>query len=151
MDALRPPPIGNANAIKLLQSVIFTGIESATVVYPKGLTKARLASLLGWLGPLIAVHATDPLPASPLYIAVTPEDMRLFGRPMFSSPFEIGRWKKGSYRASILDGGLRIRLVLELDGLGRIQLQSRLRLFDGNLRAVFDQVVQGGAGPVTRT
>jgi hypothetical protein len=149
MDVMLPPPIGDASAIKLLRPVIFTGIEGAAVVYPRGLMKVRMAGMLGWLRPLITVYATDPLPATPLYIAVTPEDIRLFGRPMFSSPFEIGRWKKGFYRASILESGLRLRLVLELEKLGRIRLNTRLRAFAGPARQVLELVVQGAAGPAT--
>ena len=148
MDSLRPPAIGEASAIKALRSVIFTGIDGAAVVYPKGLMRKRLAPAMGWLGPLLTIHATDPLPNSILYIAVTPEDFRIFGRVMFSLPFEIGRWKKGSYRASIVDSGLRLKLDLELEKLGRIRVLSGLRAFSGPARQVFELVVQNASGPV---
>src|SRR5260370_39285277 len=90
MDSTRPRAIGDVSAIKALRSVIFTGIEGAAAVHPKGFLRKRLARAGGWLGPLLSVHATDPLPNTILYIAVTPEDFRIFGRAMFSLPFEIG-------------------------------------------------------------
>jgi hypothetical protein len=148
MDSMRPPAVGDASAIRALRSVIFTGIEGAALVYPKGFLQKRLAPAMGWLGPLLTVHATDPLPNSILYIAVTPEDFRIFGRAMFSLPFEIGRWKKRSYRASIVDSGLRLKLDLELEKLGRIRVMSGLRAFSGPARQVFELVVQSAAGPV---
>jgi hypothetical protein len=104
--------------------------------------------MLGGLGPLMTAHTTDPLPDTPLYVAMTPDDFRIFGRPMFSTPFEIGRWKKGTYRASIGEGIFRLRLDLELEGLGRIRLNSASRLFAGQVRPVFDLVVQNASGPV---
>jgi hypothetical protein len=146
MDSMRPPPVGDPSAVKALRSVIFTGIEGAAGVYPNGYTKVRLARLSHYLGPLFVVHATDPLPASPLYIAVTPDDFRIFGRPMFSIPFEIGRWKKGSYRASIVAAGIGLKLDLELERFGRVRLLTGLRA--GHARPVFDLVVQGASGPV---
>jgi hypothetical protein len=150
MDAMRPPPIGHSSAIKQLRTVVFVGIEGAAVVYPKGFTRKRLTPNFGGFGPLMTAHATDPLPDSRLYVAVTPEDFRIFGKPMLSSPFEIGRWKKGTYRASIPDGGFRLALDLELDGLGRVRLHSGPRFLAGRARAVFDLVVQGAAGPAIR-
>ncbi|HEX9094545.1 MAG TPA: hypothetical protein VF990_00425 [Candidatus Dormibacteraeota bacterium] len=147
MDPMRPPAIGHRTAIKQLRSVIFVGIDGAAVVYPKGFIRKRLTPMVGGLGPLITAHTTDPLPDTPLYIAVTPDDFRIFGRPGLSSPFEIGRWKKGTYRASIREGGLRLGLDLELEGLGRVRLNSRPRFLAGQTRAVFELVVQGASGP----
>ncbi len=69
---------------------------------------------------------------------------------MMSSPFEIGRWKKGTYRASIREGGFRLALDLELEGLGRVRLHSGPRFLAGQARAVFDLVVQGAGGPAIR-
>ncbi len=149
MDSMRPPAIGDVSAIKALRSVIFTGIEGAAAVYPKGFLRKRLASAGGWLGPLLTVHASDSLPNTILYIAITPEDFRIFGRAMFSLPFEIGRWKKRSYHASIVDSGLRLKLDLELEKLGRIRVMTvGLRMFSGPARKVFELVVQSAAGPV---
>lgn len=148
MDPARPPAIGQRSAIEQLRKVIFVGIEGAAVVYPKGFMRKRLTPMLGGLGPLMTVHATDPLPDSSLYIAMTPDDFRIFGRPPFSSPFEIGRWKRRTYRASIAESGLRLTLDLELEGLGRIRLHSGPRFFARKARSVFDLVVQGASGPV---
>jgi hypothetical protein len=148
MDAMRPPPVGDPSAVKALRSVIFTGIEGAAVVYPKGFTRKRLTPVFGGLGPLLSAHATDPLPDTRLYAATTPDEFRIFGGPMMSSPFEIGRWKKGTYRASIAEGGIRLALNLELEGLGRVRLNSGPRFLAGHARAVFDLVVQGASGPV---
>lgn len=147
MDSMRPPPVGHESAIKLLRTVVFVGIEGAAVVYPKGFTRKRLMPMLGGLGPLMTAHTTDPLPDTRLYIAVTPDDFRIFGRPGLSTPFEIGRWKKRTYRASIAEGGLRLALDLELEGLGRVRLNSGPRFWAGQARAVFDLVVQGASGP----
>src|SRR5260370_16286206 len=146
MDSMRPPPIGDPSAVKALRSVIFTGIEGAASVYPRGYTKVRLAHLSHYLGPLFVIHATDPLPASPLYIAVTPDDFRIFGRPAFSIPFEIGRWKKWSYRASIPGSRIGLKLDVELERFGRVLLIGGLRA--GYLRPLFDLVLQCAAGPV---
>ena len=52
--------------------------------------------------------------------------------------FEIGRWKKGSYRASLSPTAVSLRLDLELERLGHV------RLFGGrDVRPVFELVVQG--------
>ena len=123
MDAITPKPIGQSFVVKELRPLIFVGIEGAAIVRPKGYIFVSLAGLLGWLGPLLTVYATDPLAATHLYIAVTPDDFRIFSKPRLSSPFEIGRWKKGCYRASIPDGG-------------------------PSVRPVFDLAVQGASGPV---
>jgi hypothetical protein len=149
MDAVHSSSIGDASVVRLLRTVIFSGIEGAAVVYPNGLTRVHLSGVFGALGPMVAMRATDPLPATPLYIAVTPDDIRLFGRPRRSSPFEIGRWKKGSYRASIQERAFRSRLDLELDKLGRIRLCTRLRPFAGPARRVLELIVQSASGPVT--
>ena len=149
MDAT-PQPVGHAFVVKQLQHVIFIGIEGAAMVRPKGYMLVSLGGLLGWLGPLLTVHTTDPLPATHLYIAVTPEDVRIFSKPALSTPFEIGRWKKGSFRASIPDDRLSLKLDLELERLGRVRLVSGLRVFVGSVRAVFDLVVQSASGPVTQ-
>jgi hypothetical protein len=148
MDSMRPPPIGDPSAVKALRSVIFTGIEGAASVYPRGYMKVRLAHLIHYLGPLFVVHATDPLPASPLYIAVTSDDFRIFGRPAFSIPFEIGRWKKASYRASIAATGIGLKLDLDLERFGRVRLVTGLRA--GYARPVFDLVVQCASGPIVQ-
>jgi hypothetical protein len=150
MDAMRPPPVGDPSAVKALRSVIFTGITGAAVVYPKGFTRKRLTPMLGGIGPLLSAHATDPLPDTRLFIAMTPDDFRIFGGPPFSSPFEIGRWKKGTYQASIREGGFRLALDLELNGLERVRLHAGPRFLSGRARAVFDLVVQGAAGPAIR-
>lgn len=150
MDSMPPQAIGHRSAIKQLRSVIFVGIKGAAVVYPKGFTRKRLMPMLGGLGPLMTAHTTDPLPDSPLYIAMTPDDLRIFGRPLLSTPFEIGRWKNGTYRASIADSGLRLALDLELEGLGRVRLHSGPRFLARGARSVFDLVVQSASGPVIR-
>lgn len=133
--------------VKALRQIIFTGIDGAAAVYPRGLMKVRFMPRLWGFGPLLTVHSTDPFPATRLYVAVTPDEFRIFSRATMSSPFEIGRWKKGLYRASIRDSGLRLYLDLELEGLGRVSLMSGLRLFARHVRPVFDLVVQGAAGP----
>lgn len=150
MDPMRPPPVGHSSAVKALRSVIFTGIEAAAVVYPKGFTRKRLTPAFGGLGPLLTAHATDPLPDTRLYIAITPDDFRIFGAPMLSTPFELGRWKKGTYPASIREGGFRLALDIELNGLGRVRLHSGPRFLASRARAVFDLVVQSASGPAIR-
>ncbi len=145
---MRPPPVGDPSAIKLLRSVIFTGIEGAAAVYPSGFLRKRWAPGSGWLGRFITVEAAAPLPNSRVYVAVTSDDLRIFGRPMFSSPFEIGRWEKGSYRASIPDSGVLLKLDLELEQLGRVRVMSGLRVYSGAARQVFDLVVRYASGPV---
>ena len=129
MDAVGPEPLGQESAIKQLRPVLFGTIRGAATVRPRGYMSASLGRLLGWLGPLLTVHATDPLPATLLYIAVTPDDFRIYGKPMGSGPFEIGRWSRGSYRASIPTKGLSLKLDLELERLGRIRLIFGLRMF----------------------
>src|SRR5260370_27032654 len=150
MDAVRPPPIGHPSAVKQLRAVIFVGIEGAAVVYPKGFTRKRLTPPFGGLGPLVTAHATDPLPDSRLPIAMTPDDFRIFGKPMMSSPFEVGRWRRGTYRASIREGGFRLALDLELEGLGRVRLHSGLRFLAGRPRPAFDPAAKGAAAPAHR-
>ena len=143
----RLPAAGDASVVKELRSGLFSEpILAAVSVQPKGYTKAALLRLLGWAllaGPLIAKRATEPLPPTILYIAVTPVDIRMFSKPTLSDAFEIGRWKKGSYRASVRDSGVRLKLDLELERIGRATVQSGRRA-----RETFDLVVAGASGPV---
>jgi hypothetical protein len=99
--------------------------------------KVVLAQFLGWAGPFFARRATEPLPPTTLYLAVTPVDIRLFSKPPWAAAFEIGRWKKGSYRASANPG----RLDLEVERLGRVTLLRP------SAQTVFEMVVAGAAGP----
>ena len=105
--------------------------------------KVVLSHLLGWAGPLIARKATEPLPATVLYLAVTTADIRLFSKPPFADPFEVGRWMKGAYRASLRDAGLTLKLDLDLARLGRVTVTS-----SRGARPVLDLVVQSASGPV---
>ena len=144
MEVPRPPAIGHQSVVKQLRSVLFSEvILAAASVRPKGYMKVALAPLFGWWAPYFARHATDPLPSTILYLAVTPVDIRLYSKPGISSdPFEIGRWKKGSYRASANESGLSLKIDLELDRLGRVRL-----LAGKDVRPVVDLVLQGAAGP----
>ena len=139
MEVPRPRAIGNQGVVKQLRSVLFSEvILGAASVRPKGYSWSVLSLALGWFGPLLSRRATDPLPPSILYLAITAADIRLFGKPSFSNLFEIGRWKKGSYRASLSPTAVSLRLDLELERLGHV------RLFGGrDARPVFELVVQG--------
>jgi len=148
MDATRPQPLGQASAVKSLRRVVFGEILGAASVRPKGLMRVRSSHLLGAMGVGIAMHATDPLPPKTLLLAVTPGDIRIFLKPLFSYPVEIGRWKRGTYMASLREGGLSLKLDLDLDRLGRVRLMSQPGFLRGGLRPVFELVVQFAAGPV---
>ena len=138
MHIPRPDPIGDQRVAKELRSILFSeSLLGAAEVRPKGYGKVMFASLLGWAGPLLARRATEPLPPTILYLAVTTADIRLFSKPAFADPFEIGRWKKGAYRAT-LDGR---RVVLELERLGRVTLIAA-----ASARPVLDLVVQSSGG-----
>lgn len=144
MEVPRPRAIGHQAVVKQLRSVLFSEvILGAASVRPKGYSWSVLSLALGWFGPLLSRRATDPLPPSILYLAITEADIRLFGKPSFSNMFEIGRWKKGSYRASVRDSGVRLKLDLELERIGRATVQSGRRA-----RETFDLVVAGASGPV---
>ena len=139
MQVARPPTVGEAKVVEAVRQVLFSEpILGAAGVQPKGYTTVLLSHLLGWAGPFIAKRATDPLPPTTLYLAVTRVDIRLFSKPWFRTAFEIGRWKKATYRAT-LDGR---RLVLELERLGRVTVFA-----GASARPVLDLVVQGAAGP----
>jgi hypothetical protein len=143
MQVPRTPAIGHQSVVKQLRSVLFSEvILAAATVRPKGFMKVAFAPLFGWWAPILARRATDPFPPTILYLAVTPVDIRLFSKPGLSSPYEIGRWKRGSYRASVGESAVSLKIDLELERLGRV------RLFAGkNVRPVIDLVVQGAAGP----
>ena len=139
MQIPRPPAIGDRRVVDELRSVIFSEpILGATGVRPKGYMKGVLLTILfGWLGPLVARRATEPLTATVHYLAVTAADIRLFSKPAWADAFEIGRWKKGGYHATLRDDAID----LNLQRLGRVTLT-------GGAREVLDLVVQGAAGPV---
>ena len=139
MQIPRPPAIGDRRVIDELRSVLFSEpILGATGVRPKGYMKGVLLTiLLGWLGPLVARRATEPLTATVHYLAVTAADIRLFSKPAWADAFEIGRWKKGGYHATMRGGAID----LNLQRLGRVTLT-------GGAREVLDLVVRGAAGPV---
>jgi hypothetical protein len=135
MDVQRPPAVGNQTVVRRVRSVLFSEVVlGATSARPKGYRLATLSWLLGWFAPLLARRATDPLPPTIVYIAVTPVDIRLFSKPALLPVFEIGRWKKSSYRASV--NGLRLRL--ELERLGAVEL-----ICARDARPVVDLILQG--------
>jgi hypothetical protein len=143
MQVPRPPAIGHQAVVKKLRSVLFSEvILAAASVRPKGFWKVTLAPLLGWWAPIVARRATDPLPPTILYLAVTTVDIRLFSKPRLSDPFEIGRWKRGSYGASVGESARSLKIDLELERLGRVRLFARK-----DVRPVVDLVLQGAAGP----
>ena len=142
MDGLRSEPVGDRRVIQQVRTVLFSEvILGAMSARPKGYRLATLSWLLGWFAPLLARRATDPLPPAIVYVAITPVDIRLFARPALLNLFEIGRWKKGSYRASLAGS----RLSLDLDKLGTVELICR-----GDARPVLDLLMEGAAGPVSR-
>ena len=139
MQVARPPAAGHQTVVAELRSVLFSEpILGAASVRPKGYKAVFFAVLAGWWAPKLARRATEPLPATVLYLAVTPVDIRLFSKPPFGYPFEIGRWKKGSYRASAGETRLGLSLDLEVERLGQVRVYARR-----DARPVFDLVVQG--------
>ncbi|HKW59727.1 MAG TPA: hypothetical protein VJR46_08245 [Candidatus Dormibacteraeota bacterium] len=136
----RPPATGDAYVVKQLREILFSEpILGAAAVRPKGYLKGLALNLLfGWAGPMLARRATEPLPPTLLYLAVTPVDVRLFAKPLIGDAFEIGRWKKSAYRASAVGD----RLDMLLTRLGRVTMFG-----DRAARPVIDLVVQGAAGP----
>jgi len=131
--------IGHPAVVKQVRSVLFSEvILGAARVKPLGYNWSVLALMLGWFAPLLSRRATDPLPPSTLYLAVTEADIRLFGKPTFSNLFEIGRWKRSSYRALVRRSAFGLRLELDLERLGRVTLVA-----GRNAAPVFDLVVQG--------
>ena len=142
MQIPRPPAVGNQSVVKQLRSVLFSEpILGAASASPRGLVKAALLTvLLGWLAPLVVKRATGPLPPTAIYIAVTPVDIRLFSKAALADPFEIGRWKKSSYRASSRGS----RLTLELERLGKVEL-----ICARDARPVLDLILEGASGPVS--
>jgi hypothetical protein len=148
MDVPRPQALGDQSVVKQLRSILFSeSILGAASVRPKGSMKLFAAPLLGWLGPLLARRVTDPLPPTELYLAATSVDIRIFSKPVLADPFEIGRWKNHTYRASIRVTFLSLNLDLELERLGRVRLVAGPRVFAGSARPVFELVVQNAAGP----
>ena len=144
MQIPRPPAVGDRSVVNKLRSVLFSEpIIGAAGVRPKGYLKLAIAPLFGWWAPILARRATEPLPPTLMYFAVTPVDVRLFSKPGFSDPFEIGRWKKGSYRASAGEATLGVKLDLELERLGRVRVYA-----NRTARPVFDLIVQSASGPV---
>jgi hypothetical protein len=149
MDATKPRPLGQQFAVRQVRQVAFTDILAAATVFPKGYMRRTMALMFGRLGRLLATHATDPLPATALYIAVTPNDFRIFARSGWHTPpFEVGRWNKLTYRSSIPQQGAFLKLDLDVERLGRIQVFAGLRIFRRDVEPVFQLVVQGALGPV---
>ena len=140
MQIARPPAVGDQHVVARLRPILFSEpILGAASVRPKGYAKGMVLNMLfGWAGPLLARRATEPLPPTVLYLAVTPVDIRLFSKPLFGDAFEIGRWKKGSYRATATAN----RLELLLQRLGRVTMTA-----DSLARPVIELVVQGAVGP----
>src|SRR5712692_2874880 len=117
--------IGDASVARQLRSVLFSEtLLAAALVRPKGYARVVLSHLFGWAGPFIARRATEPLPPTVLYLAVTTVDIRLFSKPVFADPFEVGRWKKSAYRASLRESCLTLKLDLEVPRLGRVTVMS---------------------------
>lgn len=148
MEIRKPEAVGDRNLIKQLSAVVFVGIEGAVRATPRGLGTVRAARMLGGLlpvvdlvAPFVTMHATDPLPATQLYLVITTEDLRIYAadRP----PLEIGRWPKRSYRASVSSGGRS--LDLEVERLGKVHVDAERS--SSTTRTVFDLAIRYAAGP----
>ena len=149
LDLHKPEPVGDPSAIKQLGAVVFVGIEAALKVTPQGLSRVRTLRALGGLSPVLeavlpffSIHATDPLPATPIFLVLTPEDLRLYAAE--KPPYEIGSWPKRAYHASISANGRALDLAL--DRLGAVHLDAERR--SEKTRIVFDLVIGSSAGPV---
>lgn len=140
MQVPRPPAVGDPAVVKELRSVLFSEpILGAIRLRPKGFQWVLLAHSLGWVGPILARRATEPLPPAVLCLAVTPVDIRIFAKPGWSEVFELGRWKMGTYRASVRGAWLE----MELERFGRVAMRPQR-----GARDVLDLVEHGAAGPV---
>ena len=128
--------------------VISDSLLGGASARPKGFVRAQWFLVVAWAGPWLGRRATYPLPATPIYVAVTSRDLRLFSKSLGLPPYEIGRWPSRTYRASLSESRRSLKLDLELRGLGRVTL-SRGPLFEKPARPVFDLVVQNAAGPVS--
>ena len=146
----KPPAVGDAGVVQELRAVVISApILGGASAQPRGFMKAVWVSwAAGWIGPWLVRRFTDPLPPTPIYVAVTGSDLRLFSKSLGMPPFEIGRWSNRTYRASLSESGGRLRLDLELARLGRITL-FRWSLFGKRARPVFDLVIQNAAGPIS--
>jgi len=142
-------PLGQPSAAKALRQVVFTDILAAATIFPKGYVKWTIATMFGWSGRAFATHATDPLPSTALYIVVTPDDFRMFAKSGWRQPpYEIGRWVRKTYRASVPTRGAFLKLDLDVERLGRLQVFAGLRRFRREVEPVFQLVVESASGPV---
>lgn len=140
MQIPRPHALGDQSVVKRVREVLFSEpILGAVAVRPKGYWKILLAVPLGFWAHFLTRRATEPLPPTMLYLAVTRADIRLFSRNL-GGAFEIGRWKLGSYRAAV-EGR---RVDLEVERLGRITMFAT-----SNAQPVLELVERGASGPVT--
>lgn len=140
MQVPRPPTVGDPNVVSELRSVLFSEpILGAIRLHPRGYGKVILLRFLGAIGPILSRRATEPLPPTILYLAVTPVDVRLFSKSGWSGVFEIGRWKNGTYRASVRGAWLE----MELERLGRVAMKPQ-----PEAREVVQMVQQAAVGPV---
>ncbi|HSS61745.1 MAG TPA: hypothetical protein VLK30_09860 [Candidatus Limnocylindrales bacterium] len=147
MQIPRPPAVGDQSVVQQLRSVLFSEpILGAARVRPKGYLWVILGHAGAWWAGGIARVATRPLPPTILYLAVTPVDVRLFSKPPWSDPYEIGRWKKSSYRASIRESDRKLKLDVDLPDLGRATI-----IADRNAQPVVDMFIAGSSGPVLPT
>lgn len=143
-------PVGQRSAFRKLRTVVFTPIVAAATVYPQRYGFRHAAHIFGALGRAWALRSIGPLPDTALYIAMTQSELRLYAKSGRSSPpFEIGRWARLTYRASVRDRGPFLKLDLELERLGRIQVSAGLRVFVRDVEPVFQLVSDGASGPVT--
>ena len=144
----KPPAVGDTGVVQELRAVVISEpILGGASARPKGFVKAQVLTAAGWFGPLLARRATDPLPATPIYVAVTPNELRLFSKTLGLPPYEIGRWRNRTYRASLTRSRGWHHLDLDLQRLGRVTLH-RGTFFGRAAAEVFDLVVQNAAGPV---
>jgi hypothetical protein len=147
LNAALPRPLGHSWVAKELGTFVFSApILGAIQAAPKGLLLVSVSRLLGALGPLLAKNATSPLPASYVYLAVTDRDLRLYGKAFGAVPFELGRWNKFNYGASLRARGLRVSLDLALEGLGHVSLLTPRYFGAAAVQPVLDLVIEGRRG-----
>lgn len=91
---------------------------------PRGAFKRRQTQLIGGLiGYLLRRRIpTNTLPQLML-LALDTKYLYLFSVTLFQRPQEMGRWRQGTYVAAADSKGIARSLILDVDGLGHLELE----------------------------
>jgi hypothetical protein len=116
-------PIGPGAAVKRAQPAVGGSLQAAMYLFPYGFSMRAFTHSFGLIGYLLRRNMPSSPSSGAMLLAIDRSYLYLFSVAIFQKPNELGRWKLGSYEASLSEGRILRTLTLRLEGMGRVQFE----------------------------